>query len=354
MIRWYIVLFFVAMLFVNYVAFAVPPPDFIFQVASQIWTFFALSVAFLWAFFVWYIQIIKQFYQKHRTLILIWWTVLVLWLSAIIAYVADQYYQESQQQKMNQEWMNENGTWELWFLDLSSRARPGIFVSETYATDKLATNELTTKQVKELIKNKTKEIFLLDARESLEREYGYIPNSTHYREADLMAWDWKKLPKNRLIIVFCWSGIRWKEVSDFLNKQWLTTKFVQWWANGRVESKWNWSGAIQFAKIYPADRYKIVYTKENVKKQVKKWTILIDVRTKKAYDKKHIQWAVNFPLKDMTTTQVKEQLASMWKWKTYISLCDDYVNCFYAKIIGVYIERTWNKFLWRYNRAVDL
>lgn len=82
---------------------AVPPPEFIIQIASQIWIFFSISVAFLSAIYASFFQYIKILIPKYKNYILALGLVLIIVVSWVWAYFYDQYYQQQAQENLNQE-----------------------------------------------------------------------------------------------------------------------------------------------------------------------------------------------------------------------------------------------------------
>jgi len=88
---------------------AVPPPDFIIQVASQIASFFSIALVFLLA-------ILTTSYQFLKTRLLavnkkVYWIVgllLTLLAAGIGAYYYDQYYQAQAQKEEYQGWLQES------------------------------------------------------------------------------------------------------------------------------------------------------------------------------------------------------------------------------------------------------
>lgn len=91
---------FVAILLFPQAAGAVPPPDFIIQVASQIGNFFSVAFVFLLA-------ILTTAYQFLKTRLLavnkkVYWIVGIL-LILIIAGIGAYYYNEYYQQRVRQE-----------------------------------------------------------------------------------------------------------------------------------------------------------------------------------------------------------------------------------------------------------
>ncbi len=103
---WLIIVFFIQFLNVNQ-ANAVPPPDFIIQIASQLWSFFAIWVAIMsWLYATSY-QFIKWYFINHKKKFLFISIFSILLISFIWAYSYDIIYQEKEQIKQNNEWLKE-------------------------------------------------------------------------------------------------------------------------------------------------------------------------------------------------------------------------------------------------------
>lgn len=191
-------------------------------------------------------------------------------------------------------------------------------------------------------------IFLLDARENLEYDIGNIPTSTHIRFADLKEGKWMSLPSDRKIIVVCWSGMRGKEVAEYLRWQWKDAYFLEHGVDGWVTSGWSWSGEVKFSHVYSAPNYSLTFTTAQVKEYVAQWTRLIDAREGEKYMKWHIAGIPNISFLATPTGMIDQVLAQVSQWERVIVVCDGYINCFDAKIVGIELEKRWVEFLWRY------
>jgi len=77
---------------------------------------------------------------------------------------------------------------------------------------------------------------VLDAREDIEFANGNFPASTHIRFADLKAGRWIELPKDKFVYVICWSGIRGKEVAEFLRTKKIVAAYLENGAKGWVDA----------------------------------------------------------------------------------------------------------------------
>lgn len=193
-------------------------------------------------------------------------------------------------------------------------------------------------------------VYVLDAREDEEYDIGRYPGSHHIRFADVQAGRWIEIPTDRPIVVFCWSGIRGKEVATFLREKHIAARYVEDGASGWVTNKGAWDGGIYFTKVYAAQRYSIVFTKSQVEKFVRQGAVLVDSRPAVAYEKFHIANSVSLPVLYTPTASLDAALANVPAGKSVITVCDDFVSCFDARVAGVKLEKAGHEFLGRYNK----
>ena len=195
--------------------------------------------------------------------------------------------------------------------------------------------------------------FILDARENEEYDIGHYPNSTHIRFADLLNGDWQKLPTNQTVYVFCWSGIRGKMVADFLRTKNIVAQYFEAGADGWVKDGGTWDGEIAFSSKYSADQYKKLFTAAEVHSAVDAGTLLIDTRQKADYDKSHIEGSINISAIFTPSVELAYQLANVSPGASIITVCNDFVSCFDAKIVGIRLEALGHAFLGRYSTPRD-
>jgi rhodanese-related sulfurtransferase len=223
------------------------------------------------------------------------------------------------------------------------------FFQENVGKDLFVTN----KAFKDITAIASDDYLVLDARENVEYENGYFPGSVHIRFADLKAGRWLELPQDKFIYVFCWSGIRGKEVAEFLRTKQLSAFYVENGASGWVEFGGKWIGGIKFTEKYTADKYRVVLEAEDVKTKVSEGVVLVDSREPYKFKKWHIPGSFNIPIMYTPTINMKETFAQVPVGSKVITVCDAYVNCFDAKITGVELERLGYTFLGIYNKPWD-
>jgi len=213
----------------------------------------------------------------------------------------------------------------------------------------MATNAEFDKEVKRGLPG----AIVLDARENIEYDNGHFPNSIHIRLADLKAGRWIELPSDKVIYTLCWSGIRGKETADFLRSKRLVASYLEGGADGWVTYGGLWSGKIKFNDVYKESRYQVVFSKNEVRSSVAKGTVLVDCRGTSAYLRSHIPDSINLSLISTPTLDLETAFAQVPSGSTVITVCDGWVNCFDAKLVGVELERRGNTFLGRYNTPWD-
>jgi len=352
---------------------AVIPPDFIFTIGTQVAQFFSLIIVFFTVVFGAFFQFFKTLYYKikHKKLVLALTIFLIISGSLSAAYFYAGYAQKSAYQKWLKESQEYSSTQNA-FRD-SDGGLPkdsDEVTNEDNSNDSAApVGEVTVAQESDFFeKNTNVNLFItnqdfknstdsqqstsvvLDARENIEYENGYFPGSVHIRFADLKAGRWTELPKDIFIYVMCWSGIRGKEVAEFLRTKKIVASYVEEGANGWVEFGGKWIGDIQFGEKYTDSRYQRVFTTEDVKSKVKDGVILIDTREPYTFAQWHISGSINIPIMHTPTIDLEKTFNQVPRNSKIITVCDGYVNCFDAKLTGVELERRGHQFLGRYNK----
>jgi len=348
---------FALFLFIPRTAKAVLPPDFIFNIGSQIIQFFSAIIIFFSGIFAFLYQLIKikTIALKKRK----FWIASIFLLIICIAAGAS-YILALQSQKIEYEkWLRESQ------IHSEKNAIPAIEKTTTPTDNPLAPSttqqtffeahkntaiSISNRDFKSILENENNDFLILDAREDIEFENGHFPSSTHIRFADIQDNAWETLPKEKFIYVFCWSGIRGKEVAEFLRSKKILARYLESGANGWYESGGSWIGSIKFSEKYSGPQFQKVFTTNEVKNYVKKGSILIDSREAKKYKQSHIPDSINISMLATSREDLEKLFAQIPEHSTVITICDDYVNCFDAKVVGVEVEKRKHKFLGRYNK----
>lgn len=191
-------------------------------------------------------------------------------------------------------------------------------------------------------------LYVLDAREDEEYDIGNFPGSEHIRFADLLAGEWISLPTDQVIYVFCWSGLRGEEVAQFLRKKSVLARFVENGADGWVKSGGIWDGGIAFSSKYSEERYKKTLTLEELLTNIEGGAAVVDSRPLASYNAWHIPNSINIPIIYTPTSQMEKALSLVPSGVAVITVCDDFISCFDAKVTGIKLEAKDHEFLGRY------
>lgn len=208
--------------------------------------------------------------------------------------------------------------------------------------------KITNKEFQAMLDSNQTDYLVLDAREDLEYEYGRFPGATHIRFADLKAGRWIELPTDRPVMVYCWSGLRGKEVAEFLRTKKIYARYIEEGASGWVAADGHWDGEVNFLSVYKEDRYRRVITLDGVKKSLAQGAVLVDTRAPSVYKKWHIPGSFNIPLMSTPSVNLEDVFAQTSASAQVITVCDDYISCFDAKLTGVELERRGRTFLGRF------
>jgi len=202
----------------------------------------------------------------------------------------------------------------------------------------------------QIVLAKTSNLFILDAREDEEYSIGRFPGSKHIRFADIKAGAWVGLPTDKVIYVFCWSGIRGKEVVDFLRSKKIFAQYIEKGASDWVAFGGKWEGEIHFYDHYSANQYRIILTLDEVKSHMQQGVVVVDSRIQAKYTKWHIPGSINIPIIYTPTGKMNDVLDQVHAGTDVITICDDFVSCFDANITGMKLEKKGHIFLGRYNK----
>ncbi len=229
-------------------------------------------------------------------------------------------------------------------LSSSSKSSSTKTLSGSNSYDYISNTDL-----KKEIDSGVENYIILDAREDIEAEVGSIPWSTHIRFAELKNGDYEKLDKNKIIYVYCYSWIRGKQVSQFLKEKWFKSRYLEnWWASWYA-FWWYWEGKARIYDIYSQPQYQKIIMEKELKSSIKNGAILVDSRWLKEYKAGHLENSINVPLVDLPKEDWDDYIKQIPKNSETINICDSYLNCFYAKIVWMELEKRWYKFLWVYS-----
>ena len=340
-----------ALLVAPQVTFAIPPPDIIVNLGSQLAQIFSLLVVLFSVAAGAILQISHRVFTKVKGFGI--WSGLaafgVVVFSLSISYVVLATYQNVKYQEYVNETINiiskgidehdvlpgPDGDALSDFFE-NNQGLPLAISNEEFEANRLSMNP-----------------FVLDAREVEEYDIGHYPDVHHIRFADLVAGKWTELPTDEVVYVFCWSGMRGQELAEFLREKGIVSRYLEEGASGWVEDGGIWEGGIKFTSVYSEDRYTGTLSTAETHEFANQGAVLVDARRQDAYAKSHIEGSINITI-FFTPTDVLEQLfVEIPPNSKVITICDNYISCFDAKILGVKLEKLGHTFLGRYNKPWD-
>ncbi len=336
-------------------AMAIPPPDFLIQVASQIGSFFAIGMVLCSVIFSTLYQFVKAYAISHKKT---FWTVSLIAIvstAGIGAYFFDQHYQHKQQTILTDKWSqelreSENG---LKSAPPENTDIPLFAGNETdfYKLNKDLDEKISNAEFRTILgSSAASDYIILDARENIEYELGHIPGSIHMRFADLTAGEWKELPTDKHIYVICFSGMRGKEVSDFLRDKKLAARYLEKGAFDWVNFGGNWEGKIDFYKVFAEERYSSLLSAEQLE-QLPAEVVLVDTRLPQKYSQGHLGGAINIATLSTPSSELQSRYAQVVQGSKVVTICDELASCFDATVTGIELERRGVIFLGKYSTS---
>lgn len=321
-------------------AHAIPPPDVIANIGSSFAQIFSLAVVFLSIGSSFIFSHLRKgtAFAKQRPVIALVAAIGVISVALCIAYAVTEIRRAEEQAEYDHE--------------VAEKLREEIEKQNTEDNEAPESDFFTMhKNLPLTITNEefaaTEDAFVLDAREDEEYEYGFYSGSTHIRFADILDGQWAMLPTDRVVYVMCWSGIRGSEVASYLREKGIVAQALEEGASGWVEDGGAWEGEILFLSVYAGEQYTKLFSTNETKALQEEGVVLVDTR-RPDEDSKNIPGSVFVSAFYTPTPELEALLVQVPPDSRFITICDDFVSCFDAKIVGVKLEKHGNTFLGRY------
>lgn len=212
-----------------------------------------------------------------------------------------------------------------------------------------STQLVSTEILKDVVAEKdwSDRITVLDIREPEEREIGYVPvTSTRIRYGDLINASSVVLPQNRDLLVTCWTSKRGEEIVTWLRTHGYprafailgglqgdpVNKHVGW-----IDAGLPWIGDAKWSAKFVNFTYLSV---ADAKKRFERYPVVVDTRSAEKFNAERLPGSISLPIKYMSSEQVSSTIATLSTSTTeLIVVCSEYVDCFYARILGVRLSR---------------
>lgn len=221
------------------------------------------------------------------------------------------------------------------------------FYKENISTPLMISNQ----SFKALLESKDDKPFIIDARENIEYEVGHFPGAHHFRFAELKHGAWKKLPKDKTVIVFCYSSLRGSEVVYFLRSKGILARFLEEGVKGWTTFGGQWQGETRLTKKYTKTNHRWRMGKVDFKRLLKKKKpLVIDARDPKEFTENHHKKALNISVLHMNDEQLEKKYSEIQKPRQILVVCSDHWSCFDAYIVGIELEKRGHTYIGRYSR----
>ena len=331
-------------------AAAIPPPDFLIAIGSSFGQIFSLVVVLLSGLFAAVAQTVQAYRpSRHQTgprqrrwrfrvgpAVFVTAIVALVSVSAAIATVVDQTRQRAEIARVVEKSV----------IEATSKSDALPVAESSYFHD----NETLPIDIsnEDFAAIESAGPFVLDAREDEEVEIGRYPGSAHVRLADLLDGAFANVPRDRTVYVLCWSGIRGNQVASFLRDHGIVARYLTDGAEGWVAFGGTWEGGIKFSSVYSDPQYARTLAADETAAAVENGAVLVDSRDAKRIAGKPLAVSVAISAIFTPTAKLEAALALVPADVEVITVCDDFVSCFDAKLVGIRLEKRGHAFLGRY------
>ena len=183
-----------------------------------------------------------------------------------------------------------------------------------------------------------------------EREVGVVDAPTAWiRYGDLINGAVDQIPRDREVLVICWTSQRGSETVKWLRDHGVPRAFaVKGGLQGVLEDDKHgwipdglpWKGATNWSTAFDAIEYGKTYSLAEAKALYDAGAVIIDVREAERFAQMHIDRALHVPIRTAPTSLVSSTVALLGSTSTPIIIyADAYVNTFYAKVLQLRLFR---------------
>jgi rhodanese-related sulfurtransferase len=122
-------------------------------------------------------------------------------------------------------------------------------------------------------------------------------------------------------------------------KRQIIACYLEKGADGWVKFGGIWNGSIEFASVHPEERYRVVLETAAVHDAITEGATIVDSRQSTSYNTWHIPGSINLPIIYTPTSKLTTAFEKIPSGTTLITVCDDFVSCFDAKLVGLKAEQ---------------
>jgi YidC/Oxa1 family membrane protein insertase len=197
------------------------------------------------------------------------------------------------------------------------------------------------------------DINFIDLREPEERETGRLEAFSHIRYPDFPLVQNSLNLEGKTNVLLCYSGNRSSETCEKLAAQGIDCSFVvggfeKWLTEDRnVDSQKTFGSAELRALPGYANADTLLDTPEVSEMVAEEGAVFVDVRYPGDFELGHLPGAVNLPIRKMPSAEMASRIDALPR-SPVIAPCYDKRSCFYAKILGLRLDRLGFDFRGRY------
>lgn len=375
------ILFFLCMtvFFIPQSAHAIPPPEFIFNFLSQIFQVISIAILFLSSGAGIAFQFFKtKFHSLKNKKLLVG---AIVSISLVMSVGASYYLAKKDHDAEFERWKVSqatkraaqkdslvNANEELPDSIKQGRAKKGHVadsfklnsLSKTqtsnifFETNKGISEIIKNQELKDLLKTRSNNFFILDVRENIEFDLGRIPSANHIRMADLLNGDWSTLPPDKFIIIACYTALRGSEVADFLRNHGLVARFIEGGIEKWIEDGGDWTGESKLQNVYHEPQHRKRFTTPEFQKIVNEGALVVDSRPADVFASSHLANSLSLPILFAPKEQLDSQKKKIPAKSRIVVVCEDHWSCFSGFLAGIELEKMGHQFLGRYEKIKEL
>lgn len=210
---------------------------------------------------------------------------------------------------------------------------------------------VTTDEVEELLREHP-ETFRLDVRETEEYVMGRIEGAVHMRFPDAMEDPSILAGRDRVPILFCYSGNRSGELAQEFARRGIDCRFMiggyeKWYQEKRPLAENRLVEGPRDIEDYPGKNV-LLDTAEVEALAAEGDVVFIDPRYPGDFAAGHLPGAINIPLRKLLTDEIPAYLDRVPKGKRLVGVAYDKRSSFYSLLLGSKLSKLGHEWLGRY------
>lgn len=181
---------------------------------------------------------------------------------------------------------------------------------------------------------------LIDIREPVEYETRHVPGFKNIRVGDFLAGEeYKKIDRKKTVILLCEAGERGSTAAVFLKVKGYDARFVYYGIRAWREKKLKFVGKDKLFMPDFKNKNTVLKYDEAIEMQKSGKIVIVDIRSKREFQKGHLEGAVNIPFMSLPTKELEKALSSLPRDRTVVGVSYDRFGKFYCKVLGYMVNK---------------